>query len=71
MGSAPKLAGVLLWVFKAEHPEWCSLLPAVKNEVHSIFVRRLEISAISRTNLQELQIKTPFIVLTADCMNTA
>lgn len=43
----------------------------VKNAVHSEFVRSLEISAIFRTNLQELQVKTGFIVLTADYVNTA
>lgn len=49
---------------EAGQPETCSFLPTVKNEVHSEFVRSLEISAIFRTNLQEVQIKIPFIVLT-------
>lgn len=56
---------------EAGQPEMCSFLPMVKNEVHSEFVRSLEISVIFRTNLQEVQIKIPFIVLTDDYMNRA
>ena len=47
-----------------------AFLPTVKNEIRSEFVRSLDISSIFRTNLQELQIKIPFVVLTADYTNT-
>lgn len=65
--SAPKLAGLRLNWLGSERRS----LPTVKNEVQSELVRSPEISVICWKNLQDLQIKIPFIVPIADYVNTA